>query len=116
MPGWECGEGRVDGWGARTATDDDGTVCHSPIRPRKRAGRTDEGHELLSRPKFTSHLWDFGQNEFKRVKTEYLKSPCSVCKKEVRTYCSCNKRVVLCSICYGVHVAGHTHTSSATTN
>ena len=22
MPGWECGKGRVDGWGARTATDE----------------------------------------------------------------------------------------------
>ena len=96
--------------------NDDGTLCHLPICPRKRTRRMNEGHELLTRSKCTSHIWDFGKNEFKRVKTEYLKSPCSVSKKEVRTHCSCNKQVVLCSVCHGVHVGGLSHTSSPTTN
>ena len=39
--------------------NDDGTLCHSPIRPRKRTTRTNEGHELLIRPKFTSPYLGF---------------------------------------------------------
>ena len=50
--------------------NDDGTTCHSPIHPGKRKGRANEGHELLSRPKFASHIWNFGQNEFKKVKSD----------------------------------------------
>ena len=96
--------------------NDDGTTCHSPIRPGKRKGRANDGHDLVCRPKFTSHVWDFDQNEFKKVKSEYQKSPCSVCQKRVRTYCTCNKLLVLCSVCYGVHVAELAHTSSPSTN
>ena len=96
--------------------NDDGTTCHSPICPGKWKGRANEGHELLSRPKFTSYIWDFGQNEFKKVKSEYQKSPCSVCQKLVRTYCTCNKLDALCPVCYGGHVAELAYTSSPTTN
>ena len=82
---------------------DDGTCAHSPIRAHKRNKRDMETYKLVPRPPFTSHLWDFRADAYKKVRTQYLKSPCNRCKKEVRTVCTCDPHVTWCGECYVDH-------------
>lgn len=83
--------------------DSHGNLQCSPIRPRKRARMSDVvQHKLLTKPTYTG-IWDNSKNDWKEVNTEYLKGRCSTCSSEVRTYCSCNKKVLMCTDCWGMH-------------
>ena len=67
----------------------------SPINPHKRARTSNmEEHQFEIKPDFTGK-WDNLIDWWKRVGTQYLKARCGTYSKEVRTYCSCNKKVVM---------------------
>ena len=88
----------------------DGTCPQSPIRLRKRGRDSDiNQHAHLTKPKFTGK-WISDTGGWSTVTTEYLKSKCRGCIKEVRTYCACDKSVPLCKDCYGKHCGAVGHT------
>jgi hypothetical protein len=80
-----------------------GVAPRSPNQPR-RASNTP--HVLSKREKFEGK-YDPDRRVFKRVKTAYLARPCSECRKDTRSYCSCNKSIDLCSACFGGHRREH---------
>ena len=82
----------------------DGVVVHSPIWARKR-GREDKAssHELCTRPNFTGG-WRTELNTWGKITTQYAKIKCSTCNVKIRTYCKCDKKVPMCSDCYGIHL------------
>ena len=90
--------------------DNQGNLQCSPIRPRKRSRVSNvEQHELKTKPDKTGK-WDEAKNDWTKVKTQYLKSPCSGCGFLCRTYCTCNKKVILCTNCWGGHKPQHNNT------
>jgi hypothetical protein len=90
--------------------DDYGNLCCSPVRPRKRSRMSYvEQHSLETKPNFMG-LWDNSTKYWTKVKTKYLKSKCSSCSREIRTYCSCNKSVPMCQECWGKHKQQHSNT------
>jgi hypothetical protein len=84
--------------------NDDGVRRQSPLRVRKR-GRDDRvlDHGLVARPNFTGG-WSNSLKTWTSVNTMYAKTKCATCKTKVRTYCKCDKKVCMCSVCYGDHM------------
>jgi hypothetical protein len=78
---------------------DDGRVPKSPVRTRRLSNRV---HVHKKREKFCG-VWNLYTRNFRVCKTEYLKRPCSVCRKSTREYCSCTPSQDLCRACFGVH-------------
>ena len=90
---------------------DGGSRVASPVRPRKRA-RDDRvrDHCLLSRPIYTGK-WDNSTNDWAKIKTPYCKIKCNTCNTKCRTYCKCNKKVTMCTTCFGSHM-GEVHNTN----
>ena len=89
---------------------DDGMVGGSPMRPKKRARYSDVvEHELCTRPNFTG-IWKTKTNSWSKVKTQYAKINCATCNTKIRTYCKCNKKVSMCTECYGKHISAVNNT------
>ena len=81
-----------------------GMAPNSPICHRRVSNTS---HVLCKREKFQGK-YDPERRAFKRVRTtEYLACPCTECRKNTRTYCSCNLSIDLCSSCFGAHRAEH---------
>ena len=83
---------------------DSGGVMASPVRARKRSRLSiDEGHELETTPNGAAS-WDRTKKQWRKSKQRYLKQKCATCKREVRTYCTCDKGVPMCNTCYAKHL------------
>ena len=83
----------------------------SPEHTQKcNSGYPAPAHELWTRPKFTG-AWDLTTNSWLYVKTNYLKTGCSGCSYNVKSYCSCNNKDTLCTKCWGVHKSAQGSTS-----
>ena len=83
--------------------DDEDMSINYPIRHKKRSrGPGRPGHELA---------WNAGDNAWTKTKTEYVKIKCATCKTKIRTYCNCNKKVTMCTQCYGVHISNCSNTN-----
>eukprot|EP00956_Cyclotella_meneghiniana_P024387 scaffold48896_cov69-Cyclotella_meneghiniana.AAC.2 len=83
---------------------DSGGVRSSPIRARKRSRESiDEGHELQTKPHHAAS-YDRTKKQWRKSKQRYLKQKCGTCKREVRTYCTCDKSVPMCNTCYAKHL------------
>jgi hypothetical protein len=84
--------------------NNDGITLPSPRQPSKRVVESvSREHELVKRPTFTGS-WDEYRNNCWRVMTEYLKLKCVSCPEKVQTYCTCNKKVSMCTACWGMHL------------
>ena len=71
--------------------DDEGVIINSLICRKKRSrGTGSSGHDLVSRPTHTE-MWNTGDNEETKKKTEYVKIKCDTCKTNIKTYCNFNK-------------------------
>ena len=81
-------------------------ICHKK-RPR---GPGSPGHDFVSRPTHTG-TWNTGDNGWTKTKTEYVKIKCATCKTKIRTYCNYNKKVPMCTECYGVHISNCSNTN-----
>jgi len=83
--------------------NDSGRVSHSPIRSCRKRKRSElVEHKLEKKPVYTGK-YDASSKSWRKVKTKYLKIKCYYCPKEVRTYCPCNKQIILCGDCFGKH-------------
>ncbi len=51
--------------------------------------------------------WNYSTRAFNKVNSDYVRYPCSNCRKLIRTYCSCDPGAPLCSICFGLHSQEH---------
>ena len=61
-------------------------------------------HTLLVRPPFTGRWTGV---KWQKTEQKHQKSTCcgiDGCRKQMRTYCACNKAVPLCSSCHTLHV------------
>jgi hypothetical protein len=58
-------------------------------------------HELRTVPKCAGRYKD---GAFPAIKADYVKWPCSWCKKKVRTYCACDPSAIVCAKCWHYHV------------
>ena len=91
--------------------DDEGVSINYPFRLKKRSrGPGKPGHELVSRPNNTG-IWNTGDNGWTKTKTEYVKTKCTACKMNIRTNCNCNRKVPMCTQCYGVHISNCSNTN-----
>lgn len=61
----------------------------------------DRPHQLRKVPK---HGGRFKDGSFPTIKAEYVKWPCYLCKRKVRTYCGCDPSRIVCSMCWHAHV------------
>lgn len=61
----------------------------------------DHPHQLRTVPK---HGGRYKGGLFPTIKAAYVKWPCYLCKRKVRTYCACNLSKIVCSVCWHVHV------------
>ena len=85
------------------------------MRPKKRARYSDVvEHELCTRPNFTG-IWKTKTNSWSKVKTQYAKINCATCNTKIRTYCKCNKKVSMCTECYGKHISAVNNTFQGST-
>ena len=73
-------------------------------RSKRGAGSLDAGHCLLTRPNFTGN-WVGKTNSWSNITTKYAKVKCDGCETRIRTYCKCNRKVPLCTECYGNHLS-----------
>ena len=81
--------------------DDEGVRINYSISHKKRSRGTGRpGNELVSRPTHTG-MWNTGDNGWTKTKTEYVKIKCATYKTKIRTCCNCNKKVPMCTQCYG---------------
>ena len=61
------------------------------------------GHELC---RIKAYRGRWNGKEFPEIKTEYSKLRCSWgCNSLIRTFCRCDYNLMLCSQCYGEHIA-----------
>ena len=82
----------------------DGIILQSPRRPSKRVvASVSRDCKLMKRATFTG-TWDESTKNFRQVTTQYLKLKCISCPEKVRTYCTCNKKVPMCTDCWGTHL------------
>lgn len=89
----------------------DGMVIRSPGRGEKRSrGGEEPGHELCTRPPFTGR-WKTENNMWTEIKTKYAKIKCALCNTKIRTYCKCDKKVPMCTECYGIHISNCSNTN-----
>ncbi len=83
--------------------NDSGGVSHSPMRSSGKQRRCEVvEHKLEKKPVYTGK-YNATSKSWRKVKTKYLKMKCLYCPKEVRTYCTCNKQIILCGDCFGKH-------------
>jgi hypothetical protein len=82
-----------------------GVAAASPPRLRRRSSTI----HILKKRNVKEGKWNYSTRAFNKVTTEYVRYPCTECKKGVRTYCSCDPGATLCSVCYGLHVQEHGH-------
>lgn len=61
----------------------------------------DRPHKLRTVPK---HGGRFKDGRFPTIMAEYVKWPCYLCKRKVRTYCGCDPSRIVCSMCWHAHV------------
>jgi hypothetical protein len=80
-----------------------GVAPNSPICPR----RVSNTPHVLKKRERNKGKYDPERHQFKRVNTEYLARPCTVCRKDTRDYCSCDPSIDLCSACFGAQRAQH---------
>ena len=91
--------------------DDEGVSINSTIRRNKWSrGPGIPGYELVSRPTHTG-MWNTGDNGGTKTKTEYVKIKCATCKTKIITYCNWNKKVPMCTQCYGVQISNCSNTN-----
>ena len=91
--------------------DDEGVSIHYTISNKKMSrGHGSLGHELASHPTHTG-MWNTGDNVWTETKTEYVKIKCATCKTKIRNYCNCNKKVPMCTQCYGFHISNCSNTN-----
>ena len=93
------------------------TICNDGLIVRHRgmvATRTraedEAGHELCTRAPFTGG-WNTGINTWAKVTTRYAKLKCAGCNTKIRTFCRCNKKLPMCTECYGMHISQCNSTS-----
>ena len=89
----------------RNKIQSNGLAATSPPRTRE---RTSSVHMLRKR-KTRERKWNHSTHTFNKVRSDYVRYPCSDCKKLIRTYCSCDPGAPLCSICFGLHAQEHGH-------
>jgi len=83
---------------------DDGMLNGLPMRKKRRSRASDlVEHELCTRPPNTG-IWKTATNAWSKIGTRYAKTKCHGCKTKIRTYCKCNKKIPLCTECYGKHI------------
>ena len=77
-------------------------LAQTEAEPNQNNNR-EAGHALKKIP--TGHLKWNGE-QYPKSKQPYQKYPCSTsgCKAWVRTYCACNPRISLCTLCYAQHI------------
>ena len=63
-----------------------------------------DDHILTTRPNFTGRWLGSSWKKTKQIHQKSYCMGCVGCKNRIRTYCSCNKSVPLCSACHVVHV------------
>ena len=69
----------------------------------KKSKYTRAGHELC---RIAAYRGRWNGKEFPVIRTEYSKLRCSFgCGALIRTFCRCDKNLMLCSNCYGEHIA-----------
>ena len=84
--------------------DEEGRNPGSPARLRKRARAfMASDHEHLTRPAGTGK-WNPARSTWKRLKSKYSKTKCATCPRTCRTYCSCDRSVVMCKECWAMHL------------
>ena len=67
------------------------------------------GHELC---RIAANRGRWNGREFPVIKSDYSKSKCSWgCGALTRTFCRCDFNLMLCTHCYGEHVASLNHTN-----
>ena len=72
-------------------------------RQGERKRRRAEYHEIMKIPTGCGK-WD--GRCFRKVKCKYQKYTCTAgCGRMIRTYCSCDKSLILCNECFAVHKA-----------
>ena len=83
---------------------DDGMLNGLPMRKKRRSRASDlVEHELCTRPPNTG-IWKTATNAWSKIGARYAKTKCHGCKTKIRTYCKCNKKIPLCTECYGKHI------------
>ena len=87
----------------RNKIQSNGVAAASPPRIRRQSSTI----HVLKKRKVQEGKWNFTTRTFKKTKTEYVRHPCSECKKGVRTYCACSPGAPLCSVCFGLHLQEH---------
>ena len=91
--------------------DDEGVSIIYPSHHKKRSiGPGRPGHELVSCPTHAG-MWNTGDNRWTKIKIEYVEIKCVTCKTKTRTYCRCNKKVPMCTQCYGIHISNCNNTN-----
>ena len=83
--------------------DSRGVVPTSPMRLRR---TTNSVHVHKKRDRFAGR-WNPYSRKFNECKTEYVRRPCSVCRKTTREYCACAPERDLCRVCFGLHLLEH---------
>ena len=69
----------------------------------KRSTMARGGHELV---RIMKNRGKWNGREFPKIKTEYSKLKCSMkCNALTRTFCYCDFSLILCTQCYGEHIA-----------
>ncbi len=89
----------------RNKIQSNGLAAASPPRVRV---HTSPVH-MLRKWKTRDGKWNYSTRKFNKNHSDYVRYPCSDCKKPIRTYCSCNPGAPLCSICFGLHAQEHGH-------
>ena len=64
---------------------------------------------MLRKQKTREGKWNYSTRAFNKVNSDYVRYPCSSCKKPIRMYCACDPGTPLCSICFGLHAHEHGH-------
>ena len=89
----------------RNKIQSNGVATASPPRLQKQSSTI----HILKKRGVKEGKWNYSTRAFNKVNTEYVRYPCTKCKKGVRTYCSCDPGAALCSVCYGLHAQEHGH-------
>ena len=85
-----------------------GIAAASPPRLQRRSSTI----HILKKRKVKEGKWNYSPRKFNEVNTEYVRYPCTKCKKGVSMYCSCDPGATLCLVCYGLHAQEHGHCNS----
>ena len=89
----------------RNKIQSNGLAAASPPRLRRRSLT----NHILKMRKVKEGKLNYSTHAFNEVNTEYVRYPCTECKKGLRTYFSCDPGDPLCSVCYGMDAQEHGH-------